>query len=126
MQTIYLGDRALAYQMALVPSASASAALSRVSLRCTLRRDPEAAAVHFYRWATGYCGGGNQFDAVRCLPRELEEDRVGHARATLRELLQVAVPSPARSSLRQLAVRRVGEPAAQTPLMTRRTDSQSC
>lgn len=89
-----------AYQMAFVPSASASAAISRVCLRWALRRDHEGAALHFYRWATAYSGGGNQFDAY---PEVWKRTALGHARATLRELVQVAQPGPARSALRQIA-----------------------
>ena len=88
-----------AYQMALVPSASASATISRVCLRWTLRRDHEGAALHFYRWATTYSSGGNQFDAY---PETWKRTALGHARATLRELLQAALPGPGRSALRQI------------------------
>lgn len=90
-----------AFQMALTPSVSASAALTRVYLRWGLRRDPEGAALHFYRWATGYSDGGNQFDAY---PEHWRRTAIGHAAATLRELLQVAKPGPPRSALRQLSV----------------------
>jgi pimeloyl-ACP methyl ester carboxylesterase len=88
-----------AYQMAVVPSASASAALARVHLRWALRRDPEGAALHLYRWTTRYESGGNQFDAY---PERWRRTALGHARTALNELMQVAMPAPPRSALRQI------------------------
>lgn len=90
-----------AFQMALVPSAAASAAIIRVNLRWALRRDPEGAAFHFYRWATEYSSGGNQFDAY---PEDWKQAARAHARTALRELPQVAVSGPTRSALRRLSM----------------------
>lgn len=89
-----------AYQLALVPSASSMTTMARANLRWALRRDPKGAALYFYRWATGYQGGGNQFDSY---PEEWRRIGLGHARAALRELPQAAVPSPTRSALRRIA-----------------------
>jgi pimeloyl-ACP methyl ester carboxylesterase len=89
-----------AYQLALVPSISASLAIGRVMLRWTLRRDAEGAALRFYRWATGYPDGRNQYDAY---PERWQKTALGHARAALRELLQAAVPGPPRSALMRIA-----------------------
>jgi pimeloyl-ACP methyl ester carboxylesterase len=89
-----------AYQVALVPSPSTAVAIGRVDLRWVLRRDPEGAALAYYRWATSYSRGGNQFDAY---PEEWKRVALGHARTTLRELIQVTVPGPRASALRQIA-----------------------
>jgi pimeloyl-ACP methyl ester carboxylesterase len=88
-----------AYQMALVPSASASVAIGRVNLRWALRRDLEGAALRLYRWTTRYASGGNQFDAY---PERWKRTALGHARTALHEVMQVAMPAPPRSALRQI------------------------
>ncbi|MDX3727989.1 alpha/beta fold hydrolase [Streptomyces caniscabiei] len=51
------------YEAALVPSPPAAAAIGRAILRWALRRNPQGAVRRYYRWATGYADGGNQFDA---------------------------------------------------------------
>lgn len=88
-----------AYQLPLVPSASASLAIGRVMLRWALRRDAEGAGLRFYRWATAYSDGGNQYDAY---PERWQRTALGHSRTALRELLQSAVPGPPRSALRRI------------------------
>lgn len=89
-----------AYQLALVPSPSASLAIGRVMARWALRRDAEGAALRFYRWATAYSGGGNQYDGY---PQRWQRTAIGHSRAALRELLQGVAPAPPRSALRRIA-----------------------
>lgn len=88
------------YQLALVPSLSASATIGRVYTRWALRRDADGAARRFYRWATEYSGGGNQFDAY---PERWKRAAAAHAGATLRELPLVPFSGPRRSALRRIA-----------------------
>lgn len=88
------------YQVALIPSPSTAAAIARVDLRWALRRDPEGAALRYYRWATSYSSGGNQFDGY---PEEWKRVALGHARTALRELIQATMPGPRASALRQIA-----------------------
>jgi pimeloyl-ACP methyl ester carboxylesterase len=89
-----------AYQLALVPSPTASLALGRVMVRWALRRDAEGAALRFYRWATAYSGGGNQYDGY---PERWQRTALGHSRTALRELLQGGAAGPRRSALRAIA-----------------------
>lgn len=88
------------YQLALVPSAAASVTMGRVYLRWALRRDPVAAAVYFYRWATRYSDGGNQFEAY---PDRWKRVAFAHARTALRELPLAALSGPSRSALARIA-----------------------
>jgi pimeloyl-ACP methyl ester carboxylesterase len=88
------------YQAALVPSPSTAAAICRVMLRWALRRDPEGAALRYYRWATRYAGGGNQFDAY---PEEWQRVALSDARTALREVVQAMVPGPGSSAVRRIA-----------------------
>lgn len=90
-----------AFQMALTPSLGANAALGRVNARWLLLRDPEGAALAFYRWATTYKDGGNQFDAY---PEEWRSQAVRHASSVLRELTQLVRPAPSRRALASIAV----------------------
>lgn len=90
-----------AYQMALTPSPTASATLGAVYLQRWLGRDPEGAALRFYRWATGYSWGGNQYDSY---PEEWRRTAAGHTAAVLRELSQLILPHPRRSAVRGLSV----------------------
>ena len=89
-----------AYQAALVPSPSTAFAIGRVMLRWALRRDPEGAALRYYRWATGYADGGNQFDAC---PEEWQRTAVNDARTALREMVQAMVPGPGTAAVRRIA-----------------------
>jgi len=89
-----------AYQLAFVPSASAMATMARVNLRWIFGRDPKGAALYFYRWATSYQGGGNQFDSYS---EEWRRIGLGHARAALRELPQIPPPLPTPAALRRVA-----------------------
>ncbi|MEX1141094.1 MAG: alpha/beta hydrolase [Thermoleophilaceae bacterium] len=88
------------YQLAFVPSASASAAIARVYLHWAVRRDPKGAALRFYRWATAYTGGGNQFDAY---PERWQRVGFAHAATALRELPLVPISGPSRSAMRGIA-----------------------
>lgn len=90
-----------AWRTALTPSADATWALVRTFVMWILRRQPERAAVIFYRWATGYVGGGNQFDSY---PDEWRTSALGHARSTLGELLQLLIPRPSKRALRGITV----------------------
>lgn len=87
-----------AWRTSLTPSLDATAALTR-TLGYWLLRRPEAAAVFFYRWATRYVDGGNQFDGY---PEEWRATARGHARSTLRELLQMLVPRPSGRAVRSI------------------------
>lgn len=89
-----------AYQLALLPSHSASLAISRMMLRWALRRDVEGAALRFYRWTTAYSDGGNQYDGY---PERWQRTALGHSRTALREVIQSAAPSPPRSALQRIA-----------------------
>lgn len=89
-----------AWRTALTPSAGATWALTR-TFATWLVRGPERAATIFYRWATGYVDGGNQFDAY---PEQWRATALGHARSTLRELLQLLIPRPSSRSLRTIDV----------------------
>jgi pimeloyl-ACP methyl ester carboxylesterase len=64
------------------------------------RRDPAAAALTMYRWASGYKTGGNAFDA---LPEAWREQMLAHAPATLREMDQMVRPYPTRAAIRSIA-----------------------
>jgi pimeloyl-ACP methyl ester carboxylesterase len=88
------------YQAALIPSPSAAAAVGRVMLRWALRRDPKGAALRYYRWATSYAGGGNQFDTY---PEEWQRAALSDARTALREVVQAMVPGPGPSAVRRIA-----------------------
>lgn len=88
------------YQLAFVPSASASATMARVYLRWALRRDLHGAALHFYRWATRYSDGRNQFDAY---PERWKRTGMAHAGAVLRELPLAPLSGPSRSALGRIA-----------------------
>lgn len=90
-----------AHQVALVPSPSTASTLLRVHLRWLLLRDPEGAAVAFYRWATRYTTGGNQFDAY---PEAWRRTGTEHAGTALRELAQLLPLRPTRRALRRLTV----------------------
>ena len=89
------------YQPALVPSASATAALIRMTVRRWLLRDAEGAAVGFYRWVTAYSTGGNQFDSY---PEAWKRAGARHARAAMREVRQLLVPPwPPGRALRSIS-----------------------
>lgn len=87
-----------AWRTSLTPSLDATVALTRTVGHWLLRR-PERAAVFFYRWATRYVDGGNQFDAY---PEEWQATARAHARSTLRELMQLLVPRPASRAVRSV------------------------
>jgi len=89
-----------AWRTMLTPSADATWALTRTFVTWLARR-PEQAATLFYRWATGYVDGGNQFDQY---PEEWRATARGHARSTLRELLQLLVPRPSGRAVRAIDV----------------------
>ena len=89
-----------AWRTALTPSLDATWALTR-TLATWLVRSPERAATYFYRWASGYVDGGNQFDGY---PDEWCATALGHSRAALREVLQMLVPRPSSRSLRTIDV----------------------
>lgn len=90
-----------AWRTALTPSADATWALLRTFAMWIVRRNPERAAVIFYRWATGYVDGGNQYDSH---PQEWQTGAVGHARTALREVLQLLIPRPSKRAVRAIGV----------------------
>jgi pimeloyl-ACP methyl ester carboxylesterase len=90
-----------AFQMALTPSLRANAALARIHARWLLRRDPKGAALLFFRWATRYQDGRNQFDSY---PDAWQAQAIEHGPSALRELGQLVRPIPSRRSLRSIRV----------------------
>ncbi len=86
-----------AFQIAMIPDPGTLRANTAVNVDWLLRRDPEAAAIRFYRWATGRSDGSNQFDEY---PPEWREAAIGHARTALRELMQLVVPRPSAKAVR--------------------------
>lgn len=88
------------YQPALVPSPSATTALTRIFARRWLLRDDEGAAVGLYRWVTRYRTGGNQYDS---LPEGWRRTGSAHAHAALRELGQLMRPWPSGKALRSIS-----------------------
>lgn len=87
-----------AWRTALTPSIDATEALTR-TFACWALRDQERAAVLFYRWATRYVDGGNQFDAY---PERWRVTARAHARSTLHELVQLLVPRPSARAVRSV------------------------
>jgi pimeloyl-ACP methyl ester carboxylesterase len=90
-----------AFQMAMTPSLSANAALARIYARWLLRRDPEGAALSFFRWATRYKDGKNQFDTY---PDAWRAQALKHGSNALRELGHLVRPLPSQRSLRSIKV----------------------
>ena len=89
-----------AYQVALHPSLSVTRALAKTLAKWGLSRDAEGAAVHYYRWATRYQTGGNSYDDY---PLSWQKAAAGHARATLREVLQLVPPTPRAKAVRSIS-----------------------
>jgi pimeloyl-ACP methyl ester carboxylesterase len=102
-----------AYQVALHPSVSVSRAMVKLLSRWLVRRDPEGAALGYYRWATRFTTGGNAYDGY---PQDWQSTARGHAHATLREVLQLIVPRPRARAVRgiscpvTLVIGDIGEP----------------
>lgn len=88
-----------AWRTALTPSADATWALTRTLATAWIGRRPEWATRFFYRWATGYVGGGNQFDGY---PEVWKETARAHSRTTLHELPQLLLPRPSGRSVREI------------------------
>lgn len=88
-----------AWHTALTPSIDATVALTRTFAYWVARRH-ERAAVFFYRWATRYVDGGNQFDSY---PEEWQATARAHARSTLHELVQLLLPRPAARAVRTVS-----------------------
>jgi pimeloyl-ACP methyl ester carboxylesterase len=84
-----------AYQVALHPSLSVSRAMGKTLGRWLLRRDPEGAALGYYRWASRFTTGGNGYDTY---PEEWRSTAIKHARATLHEVVQLVPPWPRAKS----------------------------
>lgn len=82
------------------PTRSALAMTARSGFHRYVRRDPAAAALTMYRWASGYKTGGNAFDG---LPEAWREQMLAHAPATLREMDQMISPYPTRAAIRSIA-----------------------
>ena len=89
-----------AYQVALHSSLSVSTAMVKTLTRWLIRRDPRGAALGYYRWATTYTTGGNAFDTY---PEDWRRAGMDHAQASLREILQLIPPSPARRKVRSVS-----------------------
>lgn len=81
------------------PTRAALAMEARFGFHRYVRRDPAAAALTMYRWASGYKTGGNTFDA---LPEEWREQMLANAPATLREMDQMIHPYPTRAAIRSI------------------------
>jgi pimeloyl-ACP methyl ester carboxylesterase len=81
------------------PTRAALAMAARSSFHRYVRRDPVAAALAMYRWASGYKTGGNAFDA---LPEAWREQMLANAPATLREMDQMIRPYPKRAAIRSI------------------------
>lgn len=90
-----------AYQVVLHPSLSVSRAMGTMLLRWLVRRDRERAAVGYYRWASRFITGGNAYDGY---PEAWRTTAIRHARTTLREVLQLIVPSPSARAIRRLSL----------------------
>jgi 3-oxoadipate enol-lactonase len=82
------------------PTRSAVAMSVRSGFHRYVRRDPAAAALEMYRWASAYKTGGNAFDG---LPEAWREQMLAHATATLREMDQMIRPYPTRAAIRSIA-----------------------
>ncbi len=82
------------------PRRGAVAMTAQSSFNRYVRRDPAAAALAMYRWASGYKTGGNAYDA---LPKAWREQMLAHAPATLREMDQMIRPYPTRAAIRSIA-----------------------
>lgn len=89
-----------AWRTALTPSADATWALTRTLVTALFGRK-EQASTFFYRWATRYVGGGNQYDSY---PEDWRTTARGHASSTLREVLQLIVPRPSGRVVRAIGV----------------------
>jgi pimeloyl-ACP methyl ester carboxylesterase len=82
------------------PTRSAVAMSVRSGLHRYVRRNPAAAALSMYRWASTYKTGGNAYDG---LPETWREQMLAHAPATLREMDQMIRPYPTRAAIRSIA-----------------------
>jgi pimeloyl-ACP methyl ester carboxylesterase len=82
------------------PTRGALAMEARFGFHRYMRRDPAAAALTMYRWASGYKTGGNAFDS---LPEAWREQMLANAPATLREMDQMIRPYPTRAAIRSIA-----------------------
>jgi pimeloyl-ACP methyl ester carboxylesterase len=81
------------------PRRAALAMAARSNFQRYVRRDPAAAALTMYRWASGYKTGGNAYDA---LPEAWRAQMLAHAPTTLREMDQMIRPYPTRSAIRSI------------------------
>ncbi len=82
------------------PTRSAVAMSVRSGLHRYVRRNPAAAALSMYRWASTYTTGGNAYDG---LPEAWREQMLAHAPATLREMDQMIRPYPTRAAISSIA-----------------------
>ena len=89
-----------AYQVLLHPSLSVSRAMAKTLVRWLVLRDPAGAAVAYYRWASRFTTGGNAYDGY---PDEWRTTAIRHARATLREVLQLIPPGPRAGAVREIS-----------------------
>ncbi len=111
-----------AYAVVRHPSVSVARAVTAMLLRWLARRDAPAAAEGYYRWATRHTTGGNSYDGY---PDEWRRVAREHARASLREVLQLVVPRPRAAAVRRIScpvtllIGDVGEPVFRRT--TRRT-----
>jgi pimeloyl-ACP methyl ester carboxylesterase len=88
-----------AVHMTTHPRASLLAMGARATFHRYLRRDPGAAALAMYRWASSYTSGGSAFDAF---PEPWREQMLAHARSTLTEMDQMLRPYPSRRAIRSI------------------------
>lgn len=89
-----------AYQVLRHPSLPVSTAMARTLARWLVRRDPNGAALDYYRWATRLRSGGNAFDGY---PEAWKRAAAEHAQASLREIIQLFPPRPPASQVRRMS-----------------------
>ncbi len=102
MSALVLGEPAWGGSV-VPPSAASLAAIVGLAYRRWLKRDPQAAALGYYRWASRYQSGGTAWDG---LPEQWRERALtpSHVRTTLNEVGQLARPWPAASAVRSITV----------------------
>jgi pimeloyl-ACP methyl ester carboxylesterase len=88
-----------AVHMTTHPRRSLLAMAARAGLHRYLRRDPGAAALAMYRWASSYTTGGNAFDTF---PEPWRQQMLAHAPSTLTEMDQMLRPYPSRTAIRSI------------------------
>lgn len=102
MSALVLGEPAWRLS-GVMPSAASLAASAGLAYRRWLKRDPQGAALDYYRWASRYRSGGNAWEGLPAEWRELALTP-SHVKATLREVNQLLRPWPSASAVGSIAV----------------------